>query len=168
MRSVKSGGNAVAEMSPRSRWRRLGPTVLLGSAMKTVATVCPRTNHQVQAMNQGRPHPAPNRLLLGWPSNATTKNTGRSILGATDRGPQQTYASKAGQEKSLRGSGWPPKKGIARTWFRAKGLPQQAGGRSGGRILPNSLRSILPRKNALSQLPVRERTTGVSGALTWC
>ena len=56
--------------------------------------------------------------------------------GLLDRGPPSSYVTKAGQVRSLRGSGWPPTKGIA--WIRTRkrrAFPRKPGGRSGGRIL---------------------------------
>ena len=54
----------------------------------------------------------------------------------TDRGLLWLETVKVGQEQSLRGSGWPPKKGIVwiRIWKR-RAFPRMTGGRSGGRIL---------------------------------
>lgn len=64
--------------------------------------------------------------------------------GLLDRGPPSSYVTKAGQVRSLRGSGWPPTNGIA--WIRARkrrAFPCKPGGRSGGRVLSRKFQWLL-------------------------
>lgn len=77
--------------------------------------------------------------------NKTHRPVKRLSGGLLDRGLPSSYVTKAGQERSLRGSGWPLINGIA--WIRARkrrAFPCKAGGRSGGRVLPSE---TLGRKN---------------------
>jgi len=59
------------------------------------------------------------------------KMTFRQIDGS-GTGTRHSNESVAGQEKSLRGSGWPPKKGVAQIRVSTKGLSPQAGGKERG------------------------------------
>lgn len=68
--------------------------------------------------------------------NKTHRPVKLPLGGLLDRGPPSSYVTKAGQVRSLRGSGWPPTNGIA--WIRARkrrAFPYKPGGRSGGRVL---------------------------------
>jgi hypothetical protein len=139
-------GSSSDRSSPRSGYTRM------------VATVCLRTGFQARDKVRGLPHP-PRRIDSFWTGAATRRRN--PPAGEVEAKPRRDGSGTAQAQGGLAPGG---RKAAGKrlsteqrhrvdTDQEAKGLPPRGpGGRSGGRLLPDPLRSRHPHNSGRSQI----------------